>query len=168
VPGPTVTSQSSNFALIQDRVVPDFLHEPALPPAPDLHAVAPSLLADSPDLLLALASDLLIWGDAARGGECLDLLERAQPPVPPGSALAGRLAAMRSFRHGQFGRLDEAIAEALAARAVQEQTPAQDEWATVVPLILLRVYNCLEDGPAIEREAAAALAMPALTRSRPR
>src|SRR5262249_23069933 len=67
------------------------------------------------------------------------------------------------FRHGLFGRLDEAIADSLAARAVQEQTPVQDEWNTVVPLILLRVYNCLEDGPAIEREAAAALAMPALT-----
>ncbi|HKA98414.1 MAG TPA: LuxR C-terminal-related transcriptional regulator [Streptosporangiaceae bacterium] len=151
------------LALIQDRVVPDFLHEPALPPAPDLSTVAPSLLADAPDLLLALASDLLIWGDTARGSEYLDLLERAQPPVPPGSALAARLAATRSFRHGLFGRLDEAIADSLAARAVQEQTPVQDEWNTVVPLILLRVYNCLEDGPAIEREAAAALAMPALT-----
>ncbi len=151
------------LALIQDRAVPDFLHEPVLPPVPDLSTVPPSLLADAPDRLLAVASDLLLWGDTARGSEYLDLLERARSSIPPESALAARLAAMRSFRHGLFGRLDEASAEALAARAIQEQAPIQDEWATVVPLVLLRVYNCLDDGPAIEREAAAALAMPALT-----
>ena len=151
------------LALLQDRVVPDFLHEPVLPAAPDLSKIPPSLLADAPDRLLALASDLLIWGDTARGSEYLDLLERVQPPIPPESALAARLAAMRSFRHGLFGRLDEAIAEACNARAIQGKTLIQDEWATAVPLILLRVYNCLDDGQAVEREAAAALALPALT-----
>jgi LuxR family transcriptional regulator, maltose regulon positive regulatory protein len=151
------------LALIQDRTVPDFLHEPVLPPVPDLSAVPASLLADAPDRLLAVASDLLLWGDAARGGEYLDLLEGVQPPIPPGSALAARFAVMRSFRHGLVGRLDEAVAEALAARAIQERGLPADEWTTGVPLVLLRVYNCLHDGPAIEREAAAALAMPALT-----
>jgi LuxR family maltose regulon positive regulatory protein len=38
-----------------------------------------------------------------------------------------------------------------------------DEWNAVVPLVLLRVYPCLDDLPAVEREAAAALAMPDLT-----
>jgi LuxR family transcriptional regulator, maltose regulon positive regulatory protein len=151
------------LALIQDLVVPDFLHEPAQPAELDLSVVPPSLLADAPGRLLALATDLLVWGDTARGSEYLDMLERVQPPVPPGSALAARVAAMRSFRHGLFGRVDEAIAEALAARAIQPPGLPADEWTAVVPLVLLRVYNCLDDGPAIEREAAAALAMPALT-----
>jgi len=150
------------LALIQDRAVPDFLHEPVLPPAPDLSGIPLSLLADAPDRLLAVASDLLLWGDTARGGEYLDLLERAQPSIPPGSALAARFAVMRSFRHGQVGQLDEAVAGALAARAIQERGLPPDEWTTVVPLILLRLYNCVDDGPAIEREAAAALAMPGL------
>ena len=150
------------LALIQDRAVPDFLHEPVLPPAPDLSGIPLSLLADAPDRLLAVASDLLLWGDTARGGEYLDLLERAQPSIPPGSALAARFAVMRSFRHGQVGQLDEAVAGALAARAIQERGLPPDEWTTVVPLILLRLYNCVDDGPAIEREAAAALTMPGL------
>src|SRR5262249_27364141 len=132
------------LVLVQDRVVPDFLHEPVLLAVPDLSTIVPSLLADAPDRLLALTTDLLIWGDTARGGEYLDLLARAQPSIQPGSVLAARLAVARSFRHGLFGRLDAAIADALAARASLERALIQDEWATLVPLILLRVYNCLE------------------------
>ncbi len=151
------------LALLQDRVVPDFLHDPAIPAALDLSTVDPSLLADAPDRLLALATDLLLSGHAARGGEYLDLLDRVQPPIRPESRLAARLAAMRSFHYAQIGQLDEAVGEALAARAIQERTRLQDEWNAAVPLILLRIYPCLEDLQAVEREAAAALGMPELT-----
>ncbi len=151
------------LALMQDRVVTDFLHDAALPAALDLSTVDPSLLADTPDRLLTLAADLLTWGDTARGGEYLDLLERARPPIPPESRLAARFAAMRAFHHAQLGQLGEAVREALAARAIQERTLLTDEWNAAVPLILMRVYNCLEDSQAAGREAAAALAMPELT-----
>ena len=151
------------LALMQDRVVTDFLHDAALPAALDLSTVDPSLLADAPDRLLTLAADLLTWGDTARGGEYLDLLERAWPPIPPESRLAARFAAMRAFHHAQIGQLNEAVREALAARAIQERTLLTDEWNAAVPLILMRVYNCLEDSQAVAREAAAALAMPELT-----
>jgi LuxR family transcriptional regulator, maltose regulon positive regulatory protein len=151
------------LALIQDRVVTNFLRDPVLPPAPDLSTVDPSLLADAPDRLLALAADLLTWGDTARGGEYLDLLERTQPTAPPDSELVIRSAVMRSFHYSQTGHLDEAVSLALAARASQERTLLTDDWNITVPLILLRLYNCLEDYQAVEREAAAALGMPGLT-----
>jgi LuxR family transcriptional regulator, maltose regulon positive regulatory protein len=150
------------LGLLQDRVVPDFLHEPGQPAALDLSMIPPSLLAEAPDRLLGLATDLVLWGDLARGGEYLDLLERAQPSIPPESGLAARFAAMRSFHHGVTGQLTEAVEAALAARAIQERTQLSDEWNSVVPLILLRVYPCLDDFQAVDREAAAALAMPAL------
>jgi LuxR family maltose regulon positive regulatory protein len=150
------------LALLQDRIVPDFLHDPMIPAALDLSMIDPSLLADTPERLLGLAVDLLLWGDPGRGGEYLDLLERAAPPIPPESRLTARLAVMRSFRYAQLGRLDEAVAEALAARAIQERTQLTDDWNAAVPLILLRVYPCLEDFPAVEREAHTALAMPGL------
>ncbi len=145
--------------LIQDRVVVGFLHDPALPAALDLSTVDPSLLADAPDRLLGLAADLLLGGDPARGGKYLDLLERAQPSIPPESRLAARFAVMRSFHYGITGQLNEAVDQALAARAIQERTQLQDEWNAPVPLILLRVYPVLEDYEAVEREAAAALAL---------
>ena len=44
--------------------------------------------------------------------------------------------------------------------AIQERSQLTDEWSAAVPLILVRVYKCLEDFTAVEREAAAALAMP--------
>jgi LuxR family transcriptional regulator, maltose regulon positive regulatory protein len=150
------------LALLQDRVVPDFLHQPGQPAALDLSMVPPSLLADAPDQLLGLATDLLLEGDLARGGEYLDLLERAEPSILPESGLAARFAAMRAFRSALAGQLDEAVADALTARAIQQRALLADEWDAAVPLILLRVYNCLEDFAAIHREAAATLAMPAL------
>src|ERR1019366_6693182 len=72
--------------LLQERGLTDFLHDPAVPAALDLTMVDPSLLTGVPDRLLALAADLLLWGDWVRGGEYLDLLERTQPAIPPGSA----------------------------------------------------------------------------------
>jgi ATP/maltotriose-dependent transcriptional regulator MalT len=141
----------------------NFLHDPVLPAAPDLSTVDPSLLAHAPDRLLALAADLLTWGDTARGGEYLDLLEHAQPTALPDPELVTRSAVMRSFHYGVSGQLDEAVSLALAARASQERTPLTDEWDITIPLILLRLHNCLEDYEAVEREAVAAQAMPSLT-----
>ena len=151
------------LAVMQDRVVTDYLHDPVLPAPLDLSMVAPSLLADAPDRLLALAADLLVSGDAARGGEYLDLLERIRPSIPPESRLAARLAAMRSLHYALTGHADEAMGEALAARAIQERAQLTDEWNAAVPMILMRVHTWLDDFQAVEREAAVALAMPELT-----
>ena len=151
------------LTLLQDRVVRDFLRDPVLPAPLDLSMVDPSLLAAAPDRLLALASDLLLSGDPARGGHYLDLLDRAERSIPLETRLAAQFATMRSFHYAQTGYLEQSVAAALTARAIQERNQLTDEWSTAVPLILLRVYPCLEDVPAVEREAAAALAMPALT-----
>ncbi len=151
------------LALLEERVVTDFLRDPALPAPLDLSMVDPALLAEAPERLLALAADLLLSGDTARGGEYLDLLERAQPPIKPDSRLAARLAALRSVRLAETGQPDEAVDAALAARAIQERTLLSDEWVAALPMVLLRAYTWLEDYEAVEREAAAALAAPELT-----
>jgi LuxR family maltose regulon positive regulatory protein len=151
------------LALLQDRVVTDFLHDPAVPAPLDLSAVDPSLLADAPDRLLALAAELLFWGDWVRGGQYLDLLERSQPAIQQDSRLAARLAALRSLRLGLIGDVHEAVRYALAARDIEERTLLQDEWNAAVPMILLRAYMWLDDYEAVEREVAAALSMPSLT-----
>jgi LuxR family transcriptional regulator, maltose regulon positive regulatory protein len=145
------------LALLQDRVVPDFLRDPGVPDPLDLTLIDPSPLAAAPDRLLGLAADLLLWGDAARGGEYLDLLERAGR-IPASSPLAAHFAAMRSFRYGVTGQLEKSVEAALAARATQERLQLADEWNAAVPLILIRVYNSLGDFPAVEREASTALA----------
>jgi LuxR family transcriptional regulator, maltose regulon positive regulatory protein len=150
------------LALLQDRVVSDFLHDPVIPAPLDLSMIDPALLTDAPDRLVGLVFDLLLSGDLAHGDQFLQMLESAQPSIPPGPNLAGRIAVVRSFRCAQVGQLDEAVSQALAARAIGERTPLGDEWDAALPLILLRVYPCLEDLQAVEREAAAALAMPGL------
>ena len=150
------------LALLQERVITDFLHDPAVPAALDLSTVEPSLLAGAPDRLLALAADLLLWGDWVRGGEYLDLLERTQPEISPDSKMAARLAALRSGRHALTGEVDDAVRQALAARSIEQRALLRDEWNTMVPLTLLRAHAYLEDFGAVDREAAAALAMPSL------
>ena len=147
------------LALLQDRVVSDFLHDPTVPTSLPLSIPDPSPLVETPERLLGLAADMLLSGDTARGGEYLDLLEHAGK-VPPQSGLAARLAAFQAFRYGVSGRLEEAVQAGLAARAIQEQTQLRDEWNAVAPLVLIRVYNCLGDFAAAEREAAKALADP--------
>jgi LuxR family maltose regulon positive regulatory protein len=147
------------LALLQDRVVPDFLHDPGLPAPLDLTLVNPASLVDAPDRLLGLAADLLLRGDAARGGSYLDLLEQAGK-IPAGSPLAAHFGVMRSCHYGVTGHLEKCVDTALAARATQEQMRLTDEWSAAIPLILIRMYNCLGDVPAFEREAAAALAAP--------
>ncbi len=150
------------LGLLRDQVMPDFLHNPAAPAPLDLSKVDPSALADAPDRLLGLAAELLASGDTARGGEYLDLLERIGPSIPPESRLAARFATMRSLRYALTGQADEAVAEGLAARAIQERTLLDDDWDAVGAMILMHVYTWLEDFPAVEREAAAALAIPTI------
>ena len=147
------------LALIQDRIVPDFLQAPAVPEPLALGLADPSLLLQTPERLLGLAADLLLSGDTARAGQYLDLLEHAGE-IPAGSRLAARFAAFRSSRYAAAGQLEMAVRAALAARAIQEQTQLADDWNAIVPLVLIRVYTCLDDFPAAEREAAAALAAP--------
>src|SRR4029077_7709773 len=147
------------LSLLQDRVVPDFLHAPAVPAPLVLSVADPSPLVETPERLLGLAADLLLSGDTARGGEYLDLLEHAGK-IPAESRLAARFATFQSFRYGVTGQLEASVRTALAARATQERTQLTDEWNAAVPLVLIRVYTCLGDFPAAEREAATAPAAP--------
>jgi LuxR family transcriptional regulator, maltose regulon positive regulatory protein len=150
------------LALLQDQVVPDFLRVPTVPEPLVLRMADPSPLVETPEQLLGLAADLLLSGETARGAEYLDLLERAGK-IPAESRLAARFATFQSVRYGMAGQLEQAVRTALAARAIQERTQLTDEWNALVPLILIRVFNCLDDFPAVEREAATALAAPDVT-----
>jgi LuxR family maltose regulon positive regulatory protein len=150
------------LGLLQERVAADLFHDPAAPAALDLSRVDPSLLTGVPERLLGLAADLLLWGDSVRGGQYLDLLERSQPAIPPDSRLASRLAVLRSLRCALSGEAAEAVRYGLAARAIEERTLSGDEWGFGVPLLLLRAYTWLEDFAAVDREAAAAQAMPSV------
>ena len=69
---------------------------------------------------------------------------------------------MRSLRCALIGEAGEAVRHALATRSIEERTLREDEWSAAAPLILLRGYTWLEDFDAVEREAAAALALPSL------
>jgi len=150
------------LGLLQERVAADLLNDPAAPTALDLSRVDPSLLTGVPEQLLGLAADLLLWGDWVRGGEYLDLLERSHPAIPPDSRLSSRLAVLRSLRCTLCGEATEAVRHALAARGIEERTLLGDEWGFGVPLLLLHAYTWLEDYPAVDREAAAAQAMPSV------
>ena len=76
------------LGLLQERVAADLLHDPATPAALDLRRVDPALLTGVPERLLAVAADLLLWGDSVRGGQYLDLLERL-PRTDPAGLTAG-------------------------------------------------------------------------------
>ncbi len=147
--------------LMQDRVITDFLQNPTPPGTLDLSMVTPTTLTDTPDQLLAVAADLLLRGDVTRGGEYLDLIAEAGLPDSP--TLAARFAALQCFYATSIGQLHQAERHADRARATQHAEQPGDEWNIVIPLTLLRVYANLQDTEAVEREAAAALALPTAT-----
>jgi LuxR family transcriptional regulator, maltose regulon positive regulatory protein len=151
------------LTLLEDRVLPDFLADPAMPAPLDLSMIDASVLTDAPDRLLTVAADLLLSGDTGRGGQYLDLLERVQPPIPRESRLEARFMAFQSFRHALIGQADQAVSAALAARSIMKEKQLSDAWNVAAPLILPSAYTWLEDFPAVEREIAAALATPELT-----
>jgi LuxR family transcriptional regulator, maltose regulon positive regulatory protein len=109
------------LALLEDRVLPDFLADPVMPAPLDLSMLDASVLTDAPDWLLTVAADLLLSGDTGRGGQYLDLLEHVQPPIPRESRLGARLLAFQSFRQALAGQADQAVSAALAARSINEQ-----------------------------------------------
>jgi LuxR family maltose regulon positive regulatory protein len=148
---------------MQNRVVSDFLQNPALPGALDLSMVTPATLTSSPDQLLSVVAHLLIRGDTTRAGDYLDHLAETTEDAPLEPKLAGRLAAMQCFYYGLTGQLTAAEGAAGRARAVQEQAQPADEWDAAVPLVMMRLHASLEDVKAVEREVDAALAIPALT-----
>ena len=150
------------LTLLQDRVITDFLHDPAVPAPLELSVIDASLLTNAPGWLLAVAAELLLWGDRVRGGQYLDLLERTQPPIPPDSRLAARLAALRSLHYALHGQVHQAVRQALTARDIEQRTLLADEWNIAAPTILLRAYTWLEDFEAVESEAAVTLAIPSL------
>jgi LuxR family transcriptional regulator, maltose regulon positive regulatory protein len=151
------------LALLQDRVMTDFLHDPAVPAVLDLSTVDPATLTAVPDRLLAIAADLLLWGNRARAGEYLDLIERTQPAIRPDSRLASGIAALRSGLCAQNGEASEAVRYGLAARGIEQRTLLADEWDAALPAVLLRAYTWLEDYAAVDREVAAVQALPAAT-----
>ena len=114
-------------ALLEDRVVPDFLADPAMPPPLDVTMIDASVLAGAPDRLLTVAADLLLSGDTGRGGQYLDLLERVQPPIPRESRLGARFLAFQSVRHALIGQADQAVSAALAVRSINEQMQLTDD-----------------------------------------
>ena len=151
------------LALLHDRVVTDFLNDPASPEPLDLSTVDPSVLAGAPGRLLAVAVDLLLQGDIARGGGYLDLLECAQPAIPPESRLAAQVEMARATRYMMAGQADQGVDAIRAARAIRDRGQFADEWVAAAPMELLRVFTWLEDFQAVEREVATALAAPELT-----
>jgi LuxR family maltose regulon positive regulatory protein len=151
------------LALLQDRVMTDFVHDPALLPALDLSMVDPAALARAPELMLGLAANLLLRGDWLRGGECLDRLDRTQPAIAAGSRLGARLAGMRSVHSSLTGELRQAAGHAQTARHNAALARLdEDEWVASLPASLLCAHTFGEDDEGVDREIAAALAMPSL------
>ena len=92
------------LALLQDRVITDFLHDPVVPAALDLSTVDPSLLAGAPDRLLALAADCCYGATGPAAGStstCWSALSRRSRLTPrwrPGSQPCEQAATRSSVR----------------------------------------------------------------------
>ncbi len=149
------------LTLLEDRVMPDYLADPAMPAPLDLSMIDTSVLTDAPSRLLTVAAALLLSGDTDHAVQYLDLLGHVQPPVPRESRLRARFMTVQSFRYALMGQAEQAVSAALAARSLMERMQLTDGW-NAGPLILPTAYCWLEDYPAMEQEAVAAFEAPEL------
>ena len=116
------------FHLLSERVVRDFLADPTLGSALDLAEVQPDLFAGAPEILVPLATELLVRGAFERGSRAFTLAQQAD--VDPGRQpdLAVKLAMVSSLYCAVTGQLDESLAHQDRARSLAARVDGLDEW----------------------------------------
>ena len=150
----------SAFQLLNDGVIADFGTNPALGSA--LDDIQPEDFAGHPEILVPLATELLLRGSHARGARAFDLAlaagaEGASPPD-----LAFRLAVVGSTHHLFRGELEEALAYRDQGHNIVSQTAVSDDWLVNLDAIgavcHLLLGNFDEALQLVEEEAAAVAA----------
>ncbi|WP_127549974.1 LuxR C-terminal-related transcriptional regulator [Actinoplanes sp. OR16] len=147
------------LTLLHDRVVSDFVRDPALAGPLEPGLIDTSLLDKAPDRGVALALDLLLSGDVVRGGAYLD---QAASGGPGDMVLDLRLGLARSIHQMLTGHAEEARARVTALRELSHGVPAAGDWSGALSLTLLRILACLRDHESVDREAAVAMSQPGL------
>ena len=143
------------FRLLSDRVVRDFLANPTLGSALDLAEVQPDVFAGAPEILVPLATELLVRGAFERGSRAFVLAQQAGADPARQPDLAVKLALVSSLYCALIGELDESLAHQHRARSLAAHVTGLDEWQVGQDMLTMYCYTYLGDYSTARRFAGA-------------
>ncbi len=151
------------FRLLNERVIQDYFANPTVGSGLDLDEVQPSAFAGLPEILVPLATELLVRGVFERGSLALELAQRAGVDPASQPELAAKLAVVSSQYCAITGALGESLA--LRQRAQDMGVNGIDEWLAGTDVVAMYCYTYMgELGKArqlTETVSAAGLGPPA-------
>ena len=143
------------FRLLSDRVVRDFLANPTLGSALDLAEVQPDVFAGAPEILVPLATELLVRGAFERGSRAFVLAQQAGVDPARQPDLALKLALVSSLYYSLIGQLDESLAYQYRVRSLAAHVDGLDDWQFGQDVLTMYCYTYLGDYSTARRFAAA-------------
>jgi LuxR family transcriptional regulator, maltose regulon positive regulatory protein len=126
------------FTLLSDRVVGNYYLNPTVGSALDLDEVRPEMFAGNPDILVPLATELLLRGAFERGSHALVLAQQAGVDPAGRPDLAVKLAFANALQFGARGQFDQVFAERDRARRLASRAVGVDEWLGGLDVITMQ------------------------------
>ena len=155
------------FRLLSDRVIRDFLANPTVGSALDLAEVQPEVFAGAAEVLVPLATELLVRGAFERGSRAFALAQQAGVDSDRQPDLAVKLALVSSLYCGLIGQLDESLAHQDRARNLAIQVDGLGEWQVGQDMLTMYCYTYSGDYSKARQVAGAVassqLSPPAVT-----
>ena len=148
------------FRLLSDRVIRDFLANPTLGSALDLPEVQPDVFAGAPEILVPLATELLVRGAFERGSRAFILAQNAVVDPTRQPELAVKLALVSSLYYALIGQLDESLAHQHRVRSLADQVEGLDEWQIGQDMLTMYCYTYLGDYSQARRVVGAVASAP--------
>ncbi len=141
------------FRLLNERVIQNYFTNPTVGSALDLDEVQPAAFAGVPEVLVPLATELLVRGAFARGSLALELARQTGVDPATHPELAGKLAMVSAQYSAITGGLDESLA--LRARARDIGAKGIDDWLAGTDIIAMYCYLYMGELAKVRRLAEA-------------
>ncbi len=126
------------FALLNEKVLPDFARNPSRVSALDLDEVQPEMFRGRPEILVPLALELILRGAFERGERAYQLADQTGVDYQQHPVLAVRQEMLRAFYMQMVGRIDESLAH--VSRAHQLANGAVDDEYLLAGLDAVELY----------------------------
>ena len=120
--------QVAAFNLLSERVVGNYYFNPTVGSALDLDEVQPDLFAGNPDILVPLATELLLRGAFDKGSRAFALAQEYGVDPDRHPELAVKLAFANALISGATGQLELVFAQRERARHLASRAVGVDEW----------------------------------------
>ena len=128
------------FNLLSERVVGNYYLNPTVGSALDLDEVQPDLFAGNPDILVPLATELLLRGAFDKGSRALTLAQQAGVDPDRQPELAVKLAFANALISGATGQLGLVFAQRERAQQLASRVVGVDEWLFGLDVVTMQSH----------------------------